>query len=114
MRDADCIEERLGYYEENSVDELIEAKEKGLLFTSPCKVGDTVYAIIPTRNIISEMIVEQITIRKNDFMGFTWKGSTPDTVYPNVEGFSSLSLGKTVFLTRKEAEIALEKLNRRF
>lgn len=86
-----------------------KADREGRLTESPCAVGDTVYAITPTRNMISEMVVTSITIYIKGFMTFSWDGATPDTVYPNVRGFDNSDIGRTVFLTRKEAENALAK-----
>lgn len=81
------------------------AEEQGLLVRLPCKVGDTVY--VPTRNFISELRIIMISV---DMHGtyFGWKLNSG--IYPNLDGFSINKLGKTVFLTREEAERKLEEM----
>lgn len=70
-----------------------DAEEQGLLLRLPCKVGDTVYAIhsvAPNRNMICEI--------------------------DNVDKFFLMlsvaeeRFGKTVFLTKEEAEQALKQM----
>lgn len=82
-----------------------EAKEQGLLVRLPCKVGDTVY--VPTRNFISELRIIMISV---DMHGTYFRWMLNSGIYPNLDGFSRSKLGKTVFLTREEAEKKLEKL----
>lgn len=84
-----------------------DAEELGLLVRLPCKVGDTVY--VPTRNFISELRITLISVDTSDgAMYFSWMLN--DGIYPNLDGFSGYELGKTVFLTREEAEKKLEEL----
>ena len=67
----------------------------------PCKVGDTVHSIAEgiTQTFVGE--VYEITKRKNDiFFRFTRKGYYSDSAMADY-------FGKTVFLTRDEAEKAL-------
>ena len=82
-----------------------DLEEQGLLVRLPCKVGDTVY--VPTRNFISELRIIMISV---DMHGayFGWKLNSG--IYPNLDGFSINKLGKTVFLTREEAEKKLEEM----
>lgn len=82
-----------------------DAQEQGLLVRLQCKVGDTVY--VPTRNFISELRIIMISV---DMHGtyFGWKLNSG--IYPNLDGFSINKLGKTVFLTREEAERKLEEM----
>lgn len=82
-----------------------DLEEHGLLVRLQCKVGDTVY--VPTRNFISELRIIMISV---DMHGtyFGWKLNSG--IYPNLDGFSINKLGKTVFLTREEAEKKLEEM----
>lgn len=66
--------------------ELLKADEDGRLVVLPCKVGDTVY-------------IKRRTFDGTDIVGKTelWWSDIP-------------YIGKTVFLTREEAEKALEKM----
>lgn len=93
--------EKLAIYE--------DLEEQGLLVRLPCKVGDTVYA--PTRNFISELRITLISVDTSDgAMYFSWMLNAG--IYPNLDGFSGYELGKTVFLTREEAEKKLEEMNK--
>ena len=85
-----------------------EAEEQGLLVILPCKVGDTLYA--PTRNFISEFRVSQF-----DFGGYDephlwveWYLTKGITGNFRVDGIRASEIGKTVFLTREEAEAAMK------
>lgn len=84
-----------------------DLEEQGLLVRLPCKVGDTVY--VPTRNFISELRITLISVdTSNGAMYFSWMLNTG--IYPNLDGFSGYEIGKTVFLTREEAEKKLKEL----
>lgn len=82
-----------------------DLEEQGLLVRLPCKVGDTVY--VPTRNFISELRIIMISVDMHGIY-FGWKLNSG--IYSNLDGFSINKLGKTVFLTREEAEKKLEEL----
>lgn len=71
----------------------------------PCKVGDVVYQI--TRNFISEFRVRFVEIATCGNL-FLHTDLISDIVYTG-EVFSESDIGKTVFLTREEAEKALER-----
>ena len=81
----DIVAERLAAYE--------DAEEQGLLVRLPCKVGDTVWVII-TSYVCGEL------------------GDLPETRHYIENRLFKLSIlenfGKTVFLTREEAEAALK------
>ena len=84
-----------------------DLEEQGLLVRLPCKVGDTVY--VPTRNFVSELRITLVSVDTNEMeMYFSWLLNSG--IYPNLDGFHGYKLGKTVFLTREEAEKKLEKL----
>ena len=82
-----------------------DLEEQGLLVRFPCKVGDTVY--VPTRNFISELRIIMIAVH---MYGAYFRWALNSGIYPNLDGFSESELGKTVFLTREEAEKKLEEL----
>ena len=78
-------------------------KDRSRFVELPCKVGDTLF--VPTRNLVSEYKIvsfhvcgEGIWYRTNVI-----KGILTRLISDNVE-----IIGKTVFLTRKEAEQALK------
>ena len=76
-------------------DELIEYKkleEKNRLLKLPCAVGDTVYTLNPLMN------------------GKTVIGETTADAFMCALGMLEGRFGKTIFLTLKEAEVALKEL----
>lgn len=81
------------------------AEEHGLLVRLPCKVGDTVY--VPTSFLVSEFKITAIfcDIHGTYFYWLFYCG-----IYERTSGFSECDIGKTVFLTREEAEKKLEEL----
>lgn len=81
-----------------------DAEEQGLLKRFPCKVGDTVYQVNSLRKYVSSFRIKAITT--TDF-GFWIEWQILDGIYINLNGFNGEEIGKTVFLTREEAEKAL-------
>lgn len=73
----------------------------------PCKVGDVVY--VPTRNFVSELRIIMIAV---NMYGAYFRWMLNSGIYPNLDGFSGSELGKTVFLTREEAEKKLEEMGK--
>lgn len=84
-----------------------DLEEQGLLVRLPCKVGDMVY--VPTRNFISELRITMISV---DMHGAYFSWMLNSGIYPNLDGFSKSKLGKSVFLTREEAEKKLEEMKK--
>lgn len=84
-----------------------DLEEQGLLVRLPCKVGDTVY--VPTRNFVSELRITMVSV---DMHGAYFSWMLNSGIYPNLDGFSKSKLGKTVFLTREEAEKKLEEMKK--
>ena len=86
--------------------ELLKAEKDGRLVLPPCKVGDTVW--IKGDKFPAE--IEEIRIT-DDGIYFAYveydRGYEETEVWDNCE-FTLSDIGKTVFLTREEAEKALE------
>ena len=85
--------------------ELAEADKDGRLVVLPCKVGDTVYEVT-SRKTISEYRVKAIRVEL--FCTFIEWDIVAGFVDKSLFGVSVDEIGKTVFLTREEAEKALE------
>ena len=84
--------------------ELADSDRAGKLVMLPCKVGDTVYE--PNkRGFISTYKVISIHLSTCSIL-VGWE--LIDGIYSNVNGFEASALGKTIFLTREEAEAALK------
>lgn len=85
--------------------EMAEAYKGGRLVVLPCKVGDTVYEVT-SRKTISEYRVKAIRVEL--FCTFIEWYIVAGFVDKSNFGVPVNELGKTVFLTREEAEKALE------
>lgn len=79
--------------------ELAEADKDGRLVVLPCKVGDTVYFALLGR-----------IIEKQVFSIVSFSNSTRIYCGGTSEYFRPEDIGKTFFLTREEAEAALEAM----
>lgn len=87
--------------------ELAEADNDGRLVVLPCKVGDTVYEVT-SRKTISEYRVKAIRVELF-FTSIEWD-IVAGFVNKSIFGVPVDDIGKTVFLTREEAEKALEAM----
>jgi hypothetical protein len=86
---------------QETIKEIIKAKADGRLVVLPCKVGDTIWKIKSVFSYFSKPMedrVDRIIISNNEILVCCTGGAK----------FSIDSIGKTVFLTREEAEKALE------
>lgn len=83
--------------------ELVQAEKDGRLVVLPCKVGDTVWVVFDdsTRKAIYQTRVQGISITTRSTAILNFGG------YPVQYAWVS-EVGKTVFLTREEAEAALK------
>ncbi len=87
--------------------------EKGLIATHllengvivpPCRVGDIVYLLCPVREGIYEAFVDEICVMKeSNFI------VTRDIYFNRRQSIFFEQIGKTVFLTKEEAEKALKE-----
>lgn len=94
-----------------SVKDALEAVENAPTVNAvefPCKVGDTVYEPRCDRGFIQEYIVIAIHFSKCSTL-YGWELKDGKGIYSNTNGFSEYAIGKTVFLTREEAEQALRE-----
>jgi len=78
------------------LNEYEQAKAEERFVVLPCKVGDTVY-IVYAKKILETTVDKRAWIDDDGYMLRTKEG-----------WFKEKDIGKTVFLTRKEAEKALE------
>ena len=82
------------------------ADKEGRVIVLPCKVGHRVFALLDTDKHISECEVKQIGLGNE--IGFV--GLEPIGARGREYGVSLNGFGKTVFLTREEAEKALAEM----
>ena len=84
-----------------------DLEEQGRLIELPCAVGDTVWVV--TRVFNGKEIVNSIGSRKIDgFIGNRFNPSFMISKEPYRLNFVPSEFGKTVFLTKEEAEAALK------
>ena len=81
----------------NDVFDLLRTKKEGRLIVPPCKVGDVIYHLYPIQGIVAKK-VKRIQYGSYGLMIADGNGA-----------FHSDVIGKTVFLTKEEAEAELEK-----
>lgn len=86
--------------------ELAVADQEGHVIVLPCKVGHRVFALLDTDKHISECEVKQIGLGNE--IGFV--GLEPIGARGREYGVALKGFGKTVFLTREEAEKALAEM----
>ena len=94
-------------YDLDRLEKLAEADRDGRLVMPPCKAGDTVYEVT-SRKTISEYRVKAIRVEL--FCIFIEWDIVAGFVDKSIFGVPVDEIGKTVFLTREEAEKALEAL----
>lgn len=101
----DCFDDQDENYSGAAIDKLAEyedAEEQGKLVILPCKLGDSVWFIPKYNGKVLGMILED----KVQMIGVTSKG-VHLKLRNNHDHNKMYMLGKTVFLTKEEAEAAL-------
>ena len=110
-----CIEELNCKAECGAIDDCLEklaeyetAEDEGRLVVLPCKVGDTVWMVhqrltSTVNNVISKMTVTELRGNRLNPIWFVIDGEYGKT------SFHPSEIGKTVFLTREEAEKTLKE-----
>ena len=86
--------------------ELADAEKDGRVVVLPCKVGDTVWAILDGAKYARDCKIDFVNIGS---FGTTIVFVVKDGLREQY-GVTAAAFGKTVFLTRKEAEKALEAM----
>ena len=76
----------------------------------PCKAGDTVYEIQKLRKRIQPYEIISLKIGRLSGTFYYWEVKGSDGIYGNIKGFPNSEIGKTVFLTRQEAEDKLAEM----
>ena len=89
----------------DQLEELAEADKEGRVVMLPCKVGDTVWAILDSTKYAMECKVDFVNIGRFNTTIVLYKADGLREQY----GVTVAAFGKTVFLTREEAEEALRR-----
>lgn len=97
------------YYPSGRMRELIKADKAGRLVVLPCKVGDRLYEVTGRKTI---SVYKVRAIRVELFGLFIDWDIVEGFVWQSLSGINAGELGKTVFLTREEAEKALEVMKK--
>ena len=91
----------------NRLRELAETDKDGRLVVLPCKVGDMLYEVTGRKTI---SVYKVKAIRVELFGLFIEWDIVEGFVWQSLTGINAGEIGKTVFLTREEAEKALEAM----
>lgn len=90
--------------------ELAVADQEGRVIVLPCKVGDTIYAIVQVfggDGVYHKITEKKITGIGGNTMNKVWMVNRENSLE---DRFSPSEFGRTVFLTREEAEKALAEM----
>ena len=87
--------------------EIVAAERGGRVVVLPCKVGDRLYEVTGRKTI---SVYEVRAIRVELFGLFIEWDIVEGFAWQSLAGINAGEIGKTVFLTRKEAEKALEAM----
>lgn len=93
----------------NKLGEYETLEEQGRLLKPRCAIGDTVYEAQDLRKRIQPYTIIAIHV-SNCGMLYEWELKNGKGLYSDVNGFSEYDLGKSVFLTKEEAEAALKEM----
>lgn len=104
-----AIEDILGDdYDLDRLKELVQADKEGRCVLLPCKVEDKLYKI--SENGVKEVVVQSIVFMLSHTVNhLTVHVANERGAMTEIE---TKDFGKTIFLTRKEAEAALERMKR--
>lgn len=95
---------------ENYIDKLAryeDAEAEGRLVVLPCKVGDTVYYIRTLQNGADMKVVEKDTVKRIIFDGID-----NQIIISYNHSFMICDFNRLIFLSRQEADAALEKMEK--
>lgn len=94
----------------NRLRELAEADKDGRVVVPPCKVGDRLYEVTGRKTI---SVYKVKAIRVELFGLFIEWDIVEGFVWQSLAGINAGEIGKTVFLTRDEAEKALKEVEQK-
>lgn len=92
------------------ISEWIDAEAAGRLVVPPCKVGDRLYEVTGRKTI---SVYKVRAIRVELFGLFIEWDIVEGFVWQSLSGINAGEIGKTVFLTREEAEKALKEVEQK-
>ena len=98
------------YYPSGRMRELIKADKDGRVVVLPCKVGDRLYEVTGRKTI---SVYKVRAIRVELFSLFIEWDIVEGFVWQSLAGINAGEIGKTVFLTREEAEKALKEVEQK-
>ena len=92
------------------ISEWIDAEAAGRIVVPPCKVGDRLYEVTGRKTI---SVYKVRAIRVELFGLFIEWDIVEGFVWQSLAGINAEEIGKTVFLTREEAEEALKEVEQK-
>ncbi len=92
------------------LEKLAEADKEGRVVVPPCKVGDRLYEVTGRKTI---SVYKVRAIRVELFSLFIEWDIVEGFIWQSLAGINAGEIGKTVFLTREEAEKALKEVEQK-
>jgi hypothetical protein len=92
------------------LEKLAEADKDGRVVVPPCKVGDRLYEVTGRKTI---SVYKVRAIRVELFSLFIEWDIVEGFIWQSLAGINAEEIGKTVFLTREEAEEALKEVEQK-
>ena len=86
------------------------AEEEGRLVVLPCKLNETAYLLLDKRDFTEKIIKCRIREISIGFYGMKLSLISEDSMIGHLKWHDVNEIGKTVFLTREEAEKALKDM----
>ena len=107
---AEALDRLAAYEDAGPIDrllELAEADKDGRVIVLPCNLCDRLYEVTGRKTI---SVYKVRAIRVGLFGSFIEWDIVEGFVWQSLSGINAVEIGKTVFLTREEAEAALEAM----
>ena len=99
-------------FNEYSLNYIVDELLANGVIVPPCKVGDRLYYCIDLGNIVHGQVLEITVLRAEIQDKIRFYAKTVKHYRYNYTWFDSTDIGKTVFLTKEEAEKALAERSR--
>lgn len=106
------LERRLKAYEEPRLRELALADKEGRVVVLPCKIGDRLYRSSGNKSEVYEFEIDKHFANQMGISIFAHCVLAGERLATSYESFKVEDIGKTVFLTREEAEKAFEAMKK--
>ena len=94
----------------NPVERIADHLLSNGVIVPPCKVGDIVYAKFSATDEIEYYVIDKVSHNGSNYFSFEAHLENEDGYVVDILEFDLVDIGITVFLTREEAEQAMEEV----